>query len=84
MQAKADAQAEAHAEQRKQSAAEAHRTAERMTKAEADQKTARKDAATAREAAAKLAGQLEALTAQNAAFLSAIQTRQVEPTDKKI
>lgn len=68
--AKAEAADQMHQEQRKQAAA--------------DQETDRKDAATAREAAAKLAGQLEALTAQNSAFLSANQTRQAEPMEKKI
>jgi predicted nucleic acid-binding Zn-ribbon protein len=59
------------AEQSARTAGEQH-VAE-LTKAEADQETARKDAATAREAAAKLGGQLEALTTQNAALLSAIK-----------
>ena len=54
-----------------------------LTKAEADKKTAQKDAATAREAAAKLAGQLDALTTQNTALLSAIKPRDVEK-DKKV
>jgi len=69
------------AEQSARTAGEQH-VAE-LTKAEADQETARKDAATAREAAAKLGGQLEALTTQNAALLSAIKPRQVE-SDKKV
>jgi colicin import membrane protein len=53
-----------------------------LTKAEADKKTAQKDAATAREAAAKLAGQLDALTTQNTALLSAIKPRDVEQSKK--
>jgi len=53
-----------------------------LTKAEADKEAAQKDAATVREAAAKLAGQLEALTAQNAALLSAIKPRDVEQGKK--
>ena len=84
VQAKADAREEAHVEQGKQAAAEINRTAERMTKIEVERDMARKETGEAREAAAKLAGKLEALTTQNAALLSAIQPRPLEPTDKKI
>lgn len=73
VQAKNDAQAEAHAEQGKQAAAEINRTAERMTKTEAERDTARKEAGEAREAAAKLAGKLEAVTSQNAELLAVIK-----------
>ena len=74
VQAKNDAQAEAHAEQGKQAAAEINRTAERMTKIEADRDSARKEAGEAREAAAKLAGKLEAVTSQNVELLAVIKT----------
>jgi len=73
VQAKNDAQAEAHAEQGKQAAAEINRTAERMTKIEADRDSARKEAGEAREAAAKLAGKLEAVTSQNVELLAVIK-----------
>ena len=73
VQAKADAQAEAHVEQGKRAAAEINRTAERMTKTEAERDTARKEAGEAREAAAKLAGKLEAVTSQNAELLAVIK-----------
>ena len=73
VQAKADARDEAHIEQRKQAAAEIHRTAERMTKTEAERDTARKEAGEAREAAAKLAGKLEAVTSQNAELLAILR-----------
>lgn len=73
VQAKADAQAEAHVAQGKQATAETNRTAERMTKIEAERDTARKEAGEAREAAAKLAGKLEAVTSQNAELLAVIK-----------
>lgn len=73
VQAKADAQAEAHVAQGKQATAEINRTAERMTKTEAERDTARKEAGEAREAAAKLAGKLEAVTSQNAELLAVIK-----------
>ena len=73
VQAKADAREEAHAEQGKQATAEINRTAERMTKTEAERDTARKEAGEAREAAAKLAGKLEAVTSQNAELLAVIK-----------
>jgi len=73
VQAKADAQVEAHVEQGKQAAADINRTAERMTKTEAERDMARKEAGEAREAAAKLAGKLEAVTSQNAELLAVIK-----------
>lgn len=73
VQAKNDTQAEAHAEQGKQAAAEMTRTTERMTKIEADRDSARKEAGEAREAAANLAGKLEAVTSQNAELLAFIK-----------
>ncbi|MCP1694713.1 uncharacterized protein (DUF3084 family) [Citrobacter farmeri] len=60
VQAKAEANDEAHQEQRKQAAAEAHRMAERLT------------AGQAREEAARLAGQLDTLKEQSAALLARI------------
>ena len=59
--AKTDAEAAAHAEQRKQVAAETHRLIERMNKAEANRDAARQVAAEAREEAARLKGKNEAL-----------------------
>lgn len=71
--AKAEAAEQAHQEQRKQAAAEAHRAAERMTKAQAERDDATKAATEARERAAGLAGQLQAMQEQNAALLAAIK-----------
>lgn len=80
--AKAEAAERAHQEQRKQAAAEAHRAAERMTKAQAERDDATKAATEARERAAGLAGQLQAMQEQNAALLAAIKP-QGEPKQKK-
>jgi colicin import membrane protein len=82
VQAKAEAAALAHAEQRKQAAAEAHRADERMTKTQAERDDATKAAAEARERAAGLAGQVQAMQEQNAALLAAIKP-QGEPKPKK-
>ena len=82
MQAKAEAAELGHAEQRKQAATEAHRAAERMTKAQTERDDATKSAAEARERAAGLAGQVEAMQQQNAALMAAIQP-QAEPKPKK-
>ncbi|MGA3984206.1 DNA-binding protein [Ralstonia nicotianae] len=71
--AQAEAQAEAHAEQRKQAAQEAHRAAERLTKTQTERDEAQKATAEARERAAGLAGQLEAVQQQNAALLAAFK-----------
>lgn len=73
VQAKAEAAELAHAEQRKQAATEAHRAAERMTKAQTERDDATKAATEARERAARLAGQVEAMQQQNAALMAAIQ-----------
>lgn len=73
VQAKAEAQAEAHAEQRKQAAQESHRAAERLTKTQTERDEAQKATAEARERAAGLAGQLEAVQQQNAALLAAFK-----------
>ena len=82
VQAKAEAVEQAQAEQRKQAAAEAHRAAERMTKAQAERDDATKAAAEARERAAGLAGQVQAMQEQNAALVAAIKP-QGEPKPKK-
>lgn len=71
--AKAEAAEEAHQTQRKAAAAEAHRAAELLTKAQSERDTARQQAGEAREAAAKLAGQLEAVQAQNVALLATLK-----------
>lgn len=65
----------AHQEQRKQAATEAHRVAERMTKAEAERDTARKEAISAREDAAKLHGQVEAMQTQATELMRALGNR---------
>jgi chromosome segregation ATPase len=71
--AKAEAAEEAHQAQRKTAAAEAHRAAELLTNAQAERDTARQQAGEAREGAAKLAGQLEAVQSQNAALLATLK-----------
>lgn len=72
VQAKAEADQEAHQEQRKVAAAEAHRMAERLTTAQAERDQAAKATAQAREEAARLAGQLDTLKEQSAALLARI------------
>lgn len=72
VQAKAEANEEAHQEQRKTAAGEAHRMAERLTAAQAERDQATKAAAQAREEAARLAGQLDTLKEQSAALLARI------------
>lgn len=62
--AKAEAAAETQQEARKQAAAEAHRAAERLTKTQGERDQATQAAATAREDAARLRGQAEAMQAQ--------------------
>ena len=74
--AKSEAADHAHQEQRKTAAQEAHRVAERMTKAEADRDEARKEASSAREEAAKLRGQVEALQTQASDLMRALAARQ--------
>lgn len=82
LQAKTEAIEQAHSEQRKQAATEEYRTAERMAKAQGERDDATKTAAEARERAAGLAGQLQAMQEQNAALLAAIKP-QGEPKPKK-
>jgi len=75
--AQAVAADQVHQEQRKTAAAEAHRTTERLVKIEADRDQSDKDAGTAREEAAKLRGQVEAMQSQVADLMRAIEARQV-------
>jgi colicin import membrane protein len=67
-------------EQRKRTAEETHRMAERLTKIETDRDAAHKQAATAREEAAKLRGQLEATQAQAAELIQALSSQQPAKT----
>lgn len=71
--AKAEAQAEAHQEQRKATAQETARQAERFTRVQAERDDAVKEAGQAREAAATLRGQVEAVREQNAQLMQAVQ-----------
>lgn len=73
LQARVEAQAEAHSEQRKLAGQEALRAAERMTKVQTERDEALKAGAEARERAAGLAGQLDTLQQQNAALLAALR-----------
>lgn len=73
--AKADAAEVAHQEQLKAVNQEAQRAAERLAKAEAGQVQANKDAGAAREDAAKLRGQVEALQMQAAELVRALSDR---------
>jgi chromosome segregation ATPase len=82
MQAKAEATEQIHAEKRKQAAAEAHRVAEKLTKVQGERDAAAQATAEARERAAGLAGQLQAIQEQNAALLASIQP-QGEPKPKR-
>lgn len=69
---KAEANEIMHAEQRQSAAQEALKQAERFTKVQGERDAAQKAAGEARENAARLSGQLEALQTQNAAFLARI------------
>ena len=80
--ARAEAAQEAHQEQRKQAAAEAHRTAERMTAAQNERDQAGKGERQAREEAATLRGQLDALKEQNAQLMQAVKPQGEQPTQK--
>lgn len=79
--ARAEAADQAHQDQRKAADQEAHRATARIAKAEADQVLARHDASTAREEAAKLRGQVEAMQMQSAELLRALTERQAQQTD---
>jgi chromosome segregation ATPase len=73
--AKAAADAQAHADYRARMEQDAARITELLEQAKEAQEVARHDASEARESAAKLAGQLEAVQAQNATLLAAVQQR---------
>ena len=73
--AKAAADAQAHANYRARMEQDAARITELLGQAKEAQEVARHDASEARESAAKLAGQLEAVQAQNATLLAAVQQR---------
>lgn len=80
--ARAEAQAEAHQEQRKTAAQEAARMVERFTGAQAERDQAQRDAAAAREEAAGLRGQLEAFKEQHTQLMAAF--RDSEKADKAV
>ncbi|MDN4264529.1 DNA-binding protein [Citrobacter freundii] len=73
--AKAAADAQAHADYRARMEQDAARITELLGQAKEAQEVARHDASEARESAAKLAGQLEAVQAQNATLFAAVQQR---------
>ena len=78
--AQATAADQTHQEQRKRTAEEIHRNAERMTKAEVACDDAHKQAATAREEAANLRGQLEAMQTQAVELIQALSSHQSAKT----
>lgn len=80
--AQAVAAEETHQEQRKRTAEETHRVAERLTKIEADRDEAHQKAATAREEAAQLRGQLEATKAQTVELIQALSSHQPSKTTR--
>ena len=71
--AKVDAAEQAHQEQRKEAAKEAQRCAEKLLAAQKSHDAVMKDAAAARETAARLSGQIEAMQVQNAALLETLR-----------
>lgn len=71
----------AHLEQRKTAELEAQHATERVAQAEADQVQATKEARAAREDAAKLRGQVEALQTHAAELVRALSDRQAQPED---
>lgn len=79
--AKAEAAQEACYEQRNRTASEAQQMAERMTAVQAECEHARKDAGKAREDAAALRGQLNAIKEQNAQLFQTIKAQsEMQPT----
>ena len=70
--AKADAIEQARQERRKAAELEAKRAGERLAKAEADQEKAHQEASAAREDAANLRGQVEAMKAQVAELMQVL------------
>jgi len=83
--AKAEAAQDTHQEHRKLVAAEAHRAAERLTTTQAERDQAQKDAGKAREEAAALRGQVDAIKEQNAQLLQTlkIQSEKQPSKDKR-
>jgi len=73
LKAKAEAAEQAHQEQRKEAAKEAQRCAEKLLAAQKSHDAIAKEAATARETAARLSGQLEAVQAQNKALMETLR-----------
>lgn len=71
--AKAEAADQAHQEHRKEAAKEAQRCAEKLVAAQKSHDAIGKEAAAARESAARLSGQLEAVQAQNTALLETLR-----------
>jgi chromosome segregation ATPase len=71
--AKAEAADHAHQEHRKEAAKEAQRCAEKVVAAQKSHDAIAKEAAAARENAARLSGQLEAVQAQNTALLETLR-----------
>ena len=71
--AKAEAADHAHQEHRKEAAKEAQRCADKVLAAQKSHDAIAKEAAAARESAARLSGQLEAVQAQNAALLETLR-----------
>lgn len=74
LKAKAEAAAQAQQDQKKAAAAEALRIAERLTKAQTERDEAQRSAAQAREEAAELRGQADAIKEQNAKLMQSVQT----------
>lgn len=71
--AKAEAAEQAHQEHRKEAAKEAQHCAEKVVAAQKSHDAIAKEAAAARESAARLSGQLEAVQVQNAALLETLR-----------
>ncbi len=71
--AKLDAAEQAHQDHRKEAAKEAQRCAEKVVAAQKSHDAIAKEAAAARESAARLSGQLEAVQVQNAALLETLR-----------
>lgn len=76
--AKAEAEKAAYADQQKRAVDEIQRSAERLAKLETDRDDARREAGAAREEAAKLRGQVEAMQSQTADLVRAIGNRQAD------
>ncbi|NHB89481.1 hypothetical protein C5471_17990 [Photorhabdus tasmaniensis] len=81
LKAKAAANAEIYADYRKQAKQGSDSHAELLKQVTSERDVARREAAEAREVSAKMTGQLEAVQAQNATLLTAVQKRQDELID---